>query len=262
MGKKELHGGAVKDGLRRAAGAGQWESPNELYTLVAADARLKSLGFWDFLKQFRKDETQLRALRDTAAATKGSTRRGYVPPELDCPGRHWAVPFITWDEGFVCNLCEKSIKVGVTCLGCQLCNHDVCPDCVQRLRDTAKGTGATHALTSIGESAAKSEGSSPSAGTKMSRRKKKANHSATVGKDTDSGEVAAGVEDMSPTDGVTQEAVAKTSEHASPCGETFENIAGAQTSDVSDDANTCSAGQSGLVLDGADIPVGDSDDDL
>jgi len=61
---------------------------------------------------------------------------------------------------------------------------------------------------------------------------------------------------------VTQEAVAKTSEHASPCGEAFENIVGAQKSNVSDDANTCSAGQSRLVLDGADIPVGDSDDDL
>lgn len=173
-----LSKGDLRDGLRRLAEAGLWESPKELFVHVAADPRLKSVNFWDFLRQYRKDETKLEELRDAATATRGSDRRGYVPPELDCPGRHWAVAYTTWDDGFFCNLCEAVVSPGVICLGCRLCDYDVCPTCVDRLRVTTKGTGATRTLTSLGTNShvqqeGKKDAAAQSSDVRPRRRKKK-----------------------------------------------------------------------------------------
>ncbi|CAE8642425.1 unnamed protein product [Polarella glacialis] len=132
--------GALREALAKAATSGQWTEASELYVLFTAQPGCKDLGFWDFLRQFRSQEAELQRLRDEAQATQGENTLGYVPQEIDCPGRHWATPFITWDDGFDCSLCKQPIAADTTCLACRICDHDVCPPCqtVGRSKSTPK----------------------------------------------------------------------------------------------------------------------------
>lgn len=125
--------GRLRQGMKVAAVAASWSSAQDLFGVLASQQEFKSIGFWEFLRQYRKDEAELQSLRDAALATRGSDTPGYVPPEVDCPGRHWVKPFITWDDGFDCSICGHGIDKGTTCVGCRLCDYDVCPECLQKL---------------------------------------------------------------------------------------------------------------------------------
>eukprot|EP00747_Dinoflagellata_sp_TGD_P164164 gnl/TRDRNA2_/TRDRNA2_183709_c0_seq1.p1 gnl/TRDRNA2_/TRDRNA2_183709_c0~~gnl/TRDRNA2_/TRDRNA2_183709_c0_seq1.p1 ORF type:complete len:198 (+),score=46.85 gnl/TRDRNA2_/TRDRNA2_183709_c0_seq1:51-644(+) len=136
-GARRVNKGDLKEGVFRAAQAGHWEEAKDLFPMVVGQLGLKDTGFWDFLRLFQKNEEELRRLRDEAEATRGSGTRGYVSPELDCPGRHRVQPFVAWDDGFACSLCESPIAQGANCLGCRLCDHDVCPGCIDRFSASA-----------------------------------------------------------------------------------------------------------------------------
>lgn len=125
--------GRLRQGMKVAAVAASWSSAQDLFGVLTLQQEFKSIGFWDFLRQYRKDEAELQHLRDAALATRGSDTPGYVPPEVDCPGRHWVKPFITWDDGFDCSICGQGIDKAATCVGCRLCDYDVCPDCLQKI---------------------------------------------------------------------------------------------------------------------------------
>lgn len=133
MKKTFVNKGALRDGVRLAAVAGPWESASDLFKFVIEQQRCKDVSFWDFLRQYRKEEAELQTLRDEALATRGSGKQGYVPPEVNCPARHGPKPFVAWDDGFCCSLCEGVIPQGSQCLGCRLCDHDVCTDCIRKL---------------------------------------------------------------------------------------------------------------------------------
>lgn len=113
--------------------AGTWSSAQDLFGLLTSQQEFKGIGFWEFLRHYRKEEAELQSLRDATLSTRGSDTPGYVPPEVDCPGRHWVKLFVAWDDGFDCSACGDRIEKGAKCLGCRLCDYDVCPECLQRL---------------------------------------------------------------------------------------------------------------------------------
>uniref|UniRef100_A0A7S4SGQ9 Uncharacterized protein n=1 Tax=Alexandrium monilatum TaxID=311494 RepID=A0A7S4SGQ9_9DINO len=133
MKKTFVNKGAVRDGVRSAAAAGSWDSESDLFKLMLQQPRCKDANFWDFLRQYRREEAELLRLRDEALDARGAGKRGHVPPGVNCPGRHGAATFFAWDDGFSCSLCEGVIAQGSQCLGCRLCDHDVCTACIRRL---------------------------------------------------------------------------------------------------------------------------------
>lgn len=155
LGKREL-----REAIQIAAGAGSWDSASDLYKSVLTQPQCKALSFWDFLRTYRKDETGLAKIRDDAAVARNVAVRGHVAAELDCPRRHGAAPFVTWDEGFSCSLCSEVIVQSAACLGCRLCDYDACPDCVQRAR-VASGKVAVEPTT-LGSAATELNGGSTS----------------------------------------------------------------------------------------------------
>eukprot|EP00418_Pyrodinium_bahamense_P071547 CAMPEP_0179083238 /NCGR_PEP_ID=MMETSP0796-20121207/37576_1 /TAXON_ID=73915 /ORGANISM="Pyrodinium bahamense, Strain pbaha01" /LENGTH=128 /DNA_ID=CAMNT_0020780641 /DNA_START=40 /DNA_END=423 /DNA_ORIENTATION=- len=95
-----LSKGDLRDAVRTAAVAAPWENAKDLFSLLITQPRCKDVSFWDFLRQYRKEEAELQKTRDEAQEVRDSGRQGYVPSAVDCPGRHWAKPFVAWDDGF------------------------------------------------------------------------------------------------------------------------------------------------------------------
>eukprot|EP00927_Polykrikos_kofoidii_P077757 TRINITY_DN74672_c0_g1_i1.p1 TRINITY_DN74672_c0_g1~~TRINITY_DN74672_c0_g1_i1.p1 ORF type:complete len:191 (-),score=49.37 TRINITY_DN74672_c0_g1_i1:20-592(-) len=126
----------LRGALSRAAKIQSWESPEELFRLTLASPSQKDgkgLRYSDFIVQFRSMEDELKKLRDEAKEERLRSRADFVPVAVDCPKRHCAAAFITWDDGFCCSICKKDIEKGEECLGCRLCDHDVCQRCNRRL---------------------------------------------------------------------------------------------------------------------------------